>query len=128
MQFVLHWIKIKLYAIFLHVGHENLVLNAEKVLLPFLCLLKPSSPTTAHLWYDSHSTNINACRMWRVRTKVQISRNKLHTKFLSYIKKKKKNMFSYHQESLYSFLNKEKAAIMKHLTASTHAFHEGISG
>ena len=63
MQFVLHWIKIKLYAIFLHVGHENLVLNAEKVLLPFLCLLKPSSPTTAHLWYDSHSTNINACRM-----------------------------------------------------------------
>ena len=34
-------------------------------------------------------------------------------------------MFSYHQESLYSFLNKEKAAIMKHLTASTQAFHEG---
>jgi len=25
-------------------------------------------------------------------------------------------------------LNKEKAAIMKHLIASTHAFHEGING
>ena len=35
--------------------------------------------TIAYLWYDSHSTSINACEVWGVGTGVKVSRRNLHT-------------------------------------------------
>ena len=54
--------------------------------------------TTAHSWYNDHSTSINACWVWRVRVGIQVSRRELHThiylneakvEILSCIKKRK---------------------------------------
>ena len=35
--------------------------------------------TTAHLWCDGHSTNINACGVWEPRTGIQVSRREIYT-------------------------------------------------
>ena len=51
----------------------------------------------AHPWCGDHSTSINACGVWGVRTRVQVSKREFHThvhlnytrvEILSYIKKK----------------------------------------
>ena len=35
--------------------------------------------TTAHFWYDSHSTSINTCELLGAKTEVQVSKKELHT-------------------------------------------------
>ena len=35
--------------------------------------------TTAHFWYDSHSTSINTCEMLGTKIEVQVSKKELHT-------------------------------------------------
>ena len=42
-------------------------------------LLTIALSITAHLWYDSHSTNISVCGVWGTRVKVQVSKRKLQT-------------------------------------------------
>ena len=34
---------------------------------------------TSHTWCNGHSTSINACEVWGVRTGVQVFRRELHT-------------------------------------------------
>ena len=42
-------------------------------------LLTIALSITAHLWHDSHSTNISGCRVWGTRVKVQVFNGKFHT-------------------------------------------------
>ena len=32
-----------------------------------------------HLWYGGHSTSINICRVWGIKSEIQVSRKKFHT-------------------------------------------------
>ena len=35
--------------------------------------------TTAHSWRNNHSTSISNCKMWKIRTEIQVSKKKPHT-------------------------------------------------
>ena len=35
--------------------------------------------TTAHFYCSGHFTNINACRVWEARARIQVSKKEFHT-------------------------------------------------